>query len=45
VPLAVLAMRLKKRASHGGAVLAESVRLFKPDTVIGWHRFTLCWVG
>jgi transposase InsO family protein len=38
VPLAVLAMRLKKRASHGGAALAESLRLFKPDTVIGWHR-------
>ena len=38
VPLAVLAVRLKEHASHGRAALVESVRLFKPDTVIGWHR-------
>ena len=32
VPLAVLAVRLKKHASRGRAALADSVRLFKPDT-------------
>ena len=34
----MLAVRLKEHASHGRAALAESVRLFKPDTVIGWHH-------
>jgi putative transposase len=38
VPLAVLAMRLKNNASHAREALAESIRLFRPDTVIGWHR-------
>jgi putative transposase len=38
VPLAMLAVRLKKQARDGKAALAESVRLFKPATVIGWHR-------
>jgi hypothetical protein len=38
VPLAALVVRLKDRASNGREALAESVRLFKPDTVIGWHR-------
>ena len=38
VPLAALAVRLKKRASNGQAALTESVRLFKPNTVLGWHR-------
>jgi hypothetical protein len=38
VPLAMLAMRLKKQARGGKAALAASVRLFKPATVIGRHR-------
>lgn len=38
VPLAMLAVRLKQQASDGKAALAESMRLFKPATVIGWHR-------
>jgi putative transposase len=38
VPLAMLAMRLKKQGRHGKVALEESVRLFKPATVIGWHR-------
>ena len=38
VPLAVLAVRLKEHASRGRAAVEDSVRLFKPDTVIGWHR-------
>ncbi len=38
VPLAMLAVRLKKRTRDGKAALEESVRLFKPATVIGWHR-------
>ena len=38
VPLAMLAMRLKKQAKDGKIALEESVRLFKPATVIGWHR-------
>jgi transposase len=38
VPLAALAMRLKQRAHPSQQALAESLRLFKPATVIGWHR-------
>ncbi len=38
VPLAVLAVRLKEHASRGQAAVEDSMRLFKPDTVIGWHR-------
>jgi len=38
VPLAALAVRLKERASHGRVAVEECVRLFKPDTVLGWHR-------
>jgi hypothetical protein len=38
VPLAALAVRMKDKASNAREALAESVRLFKPDTVIGWHR-------
>jgi putative transposase len=34
----MLAMRLKKQGRHGKVALEESVRLFKPATVIGWHR-------
>ena len=38
VPLAALTVRMKDKASNAREALAESVRLFKPDTVIGWHR-------
>jgi putative transposase len=38
VPLAALAVRLKDKASNARAALEESVRLFKPDTLISWHR-------
>ena len=41
VPLAMLAMRLKKQGRHGKVALEESVRLFKPATVIGWHHSRL----
>jgi len=37
VPLARLAVRLKKRARNGRAALEARVRLFRPATVIGWH--------
>ena len=38
VPLAVLTTRLKDKATNAWTTLSESVRLFKPETVIGWHR-------
>jgi putative transposase len=38
VPLAALTVRMKDKASNAREALAESIRLFKPDTVIGWHR-------
>jgi putative transposase len=38
VPLAALAVRVKDRASKAREALAESVRLFKPDTLLGWHH-------
>jgi urease gamma subunit len=38
VPLAMLAVRLKERARDGKATLEESMRLFRPATVIGWHQ-------
>src|SRR5215211_977241 len=38
VPLVALAIRLKTRATDSKQVLLDSVRLFKPATVIGWHR-------
>jgi hypothetical protein len=38
VPLALLAVRLKDKAANAQTTLNESVRLFKPGTVIGWHR-------
>jgi hypothetical protein len=38
VPLAVLAVRLKERARTGRTALEANVRLFRPATVIGWHR-------
>lgn len=38
VPLMALALRLKQQASHSRQALEDSVRLFKPATVLGWHR-------
>ncbi len=38
VPLAVLAVRWQEREQVNRARMAASLRLFKPDTVIGWHR-------
>jgi len=38
VPLVALALRLKQRASDSRQALEDSVRLFKPATVLGWHR-------
>jgi hypothetical protein len=38
VPLAVVAVRLKQKARHSRQALEDSIRLFKPATVIGWHR-------
>jgi hypothetical protein len=38
VLLAALAVRVKERLSGGQAALENSVCLFKPETVIGWHR-------
>jgi hypothetical protein len=37
VPLVALAIRLKQKAHHSRQALDDSVRLFKPATVIGWH--------
>jgi putative transposase len=38
VPLAALATRMKDKASNAPEALTESIHLFKPDTLIGWHR-------
>jgi hypothetical protein len=38
VPLAALAVRLKEAAASSSTALKECIRLFKPDTLIGWHR-------
>lgn len=38
VPLIALALRLKQKAHYSRQALEDSVRLFKPATVIGWHR-------
>jgi putative transposase len=38
VPLAVLTQRLKSQAGLTREKLQASLRLFKPDTVLGWHR-------
>ena len=35
VPLAVLAVRMKNKATNARTTLTESVLLFKPETVIG----------
>jgi hypothetical protein len=34
----VLVVRLKDKASNARETLTESICLFKPDTLIGWHR-------
>jgi putative transposase len=38
VPLAVLAARLKEKANKTRDSLEETIRLFKPDTLLRWHR-------
>lgn len=38
MPLVALVIRLKTRAASGNQALLETVHLFKPATVIGWHR-------
>jgi hypothetical protein len=43
VPLAALAMRLKGTTSNAHETLAESIILFKPETVLGWHRAVVRW--
>ena len=43
VPLVALAMQLKGKTTHGREKLEESVLLFKPDTVLGWHRAIVRW--
>ena len=43
VPLAALAMRLKGKTTQAREKLEESVLLFRPDTVSGWHRAIVRW--
>jgi len=38
VPLAVLAVRWKEKGQVNRARMAGSLRLFKPDTLLRWHR-------
>jgi putative transposase len=38
IPLAVLAIRLKQKADNASDALAQSIFLFKPETLISWHR-------
>jgi hypothetical protein len=38
VRLVAFGLRLKQKAEHSRQALEESVRLFKPALVIGWHR-------
>jgi hypothetical protein len=38
VPLVALVLRLKQKTSHARQALEDSVRLFKPATVLDWHR-------
>jgi hypothetical protein len=42
-PLAALAMQLKGKTTQAQEKLEESVILFKPDTVLGWHRAIVRW--
>ena len=36
--LAVIANKLKQRADRTHRQLAQSILIFKPETVLGWHR-------
>jgi hypothetical protein len=45
VPLAALAMQLKGKTTHAREKLEESMLLFRPDTVLGWHRAIVRWGG
>ena len=36
--LAVIANKLKQRAGHSRQQLTQSILIFKPETVLGWHR-------
>jgi len=38
VPLVAIVLRLKQTTSDARQALEDSVRLFKPATVLGWHR-------
>jgi putative transposase len=38
VPMAVLVHRIKETTSNARERLAASVRLFKPETMLNWHR-------
>lgn len=38
IPLAVLAMRLKQKTSNVHDALERTMFLFKPETLISWHR-------
>lgn len=38
IPLAVLAQRLKETTVDAQKILVASVRLFRPETVLNWHR-------
>ena len=38
IPLAVLAIRLKQKTSHVHDALERTILLFKPETLISWHR-------
>lgn len=43
VPLVALVMQLKGKTTHAQEKLEESMLLFKPDTVLGWHRAIVRW--
>ncbi len=38
-----LVMQLKGKTTHAREKLEESVLLFKPDTMLGWHRAIVRW--
>lgn len=38
VPLVALAIRLRERSTNGHTKLKENMRLFKPNTLLGWPR-------
>ena len=38
IPLAVLAMRLKQKSDNASDALRQTILLFKPETVVSWHR-------